>query len=63
MTRIAVETSAAAVADPVTIQTITRMAKALDTGLDQNAIEAILVLLDNGIHPDALAALILELRK
>ena len=60
MTRIAAET---ATAEPPAIQTITRLAQVLDTGLDQKAIESIVALLENGVHPDALAALIIEIRR
>jgi len=60
MTRIAAET---ATAEPPAIHTITRLAQVLDTGLDQKAIESIVALLENGVHPDALAALIIEIRR
>jgi len=44
------------------IEAITNLARILDTGLKKDEIESIMVLLENGVHPDALAALILELR-
>jgi len=49
--------------DPSTIQTITELADVLDTGLNQTSIESIMTLLQNGVHPDSLAALIIELRR
>lgn len=48
---------------PSGIRAATNLAEVLDTGLDQKSIESIITLLGNGIHPDALAALILELRR
>lgn len=45
------------------IDTITKLATTLGTGLRENEIEPVITLLDNGVHPDALAALILELRR
>ena len=65
MTRIAFETTSTSTMNPSksAIQTITKLAQALDTQLDQQAIESIVTLLENGVHPDALAALIIEFRR
>jgi hypothetical protein len=45
------------------IDTISKLATTLETGLQKNEIQSIIALLENGVHPDALAALILELRR
>lgn len=45
------------------IDAITEFATIIGTGLKKNEIESIIVLLENGVHPDALAALILDLRR
>ena len=44
-------------------KTITAMAELIDSGLDHESIQSISTLLKNGVHPDALAALIIELRR
>jgi len=49
--------------EPPAIDTITNLATTLGTGLKKTEIQSIITLLENGVHPDALAALILELRR
>jgi dTDP-4-dehydrorhamnose reductase len=48
---------------PQAIDAIVNLAAIIDADLKRNEIESILSLLVNGVHPDALAALILELRR
>ena len=46
------------------LATISAISEQLQTGLDLDAIEAITTLIVNGgVHPDAVSALILELRR
>eukprot|EP00554_Chaetoceros_debilis_P006509 CAMPEP_0194078848 /NCGR_PEP_ID=MMETSP0149-20130528/5155_1 /TAXON_ID=122233 /ORGANISM="Chaetoceros debilis, Strain MM31A-1" /LENGTH=67 /DNA_ID=CAMNT_0038760179 /DNA_START=15 /DNA_END=218 /DNA_ORIENTATION=- len=45
------------------MESITALSNALNTGLDQKSLASITTLLSNGVHPDALAALIVELRR
>ena len=46
-----------------TIETINAISTELQTGLDSNSLESIATLISCGVHPDALSALILELRR
>lgn len=46
-----------------TINTIKAISDQLQTGLDIESIHAITTLIESGVHPDALTALILELRR
>ena len=46
-----------------TIETINALSAELQTGLDSKSLEAIATLISCGVHPDALSALILELRR
>lgn len=45
------------------LSTINAISEELQTGLDSASIEAITTLISSGVHPDALSALILELRR
>lgn len=48
--------------EPQAIDAIVSLSTIINTGLKRNEIECILSLLENGVHPAALATLILELR-
>jgi hypothetical protein len=46
-----------------TISTINAISTHLESGLDSKSLEAMTTLISCGVHPDALSALILELRR
>lgn len=45
-----------------TFEKLSALASALETGLKKNEIQSIVTLLQNGVPPEALAALILEMK-
>ena len=49
--------------EETTIDTIKTISSHLQTGLDSKSLDAIVTLISNGVHPDAISALILELRR
>lgn len=49
--------------NPTSTDIIAAISDKVQTGLDRKSIEALVTLMKQGVHPDALAQLVLELNK